>query len=425
MWPLALLSHVFPQSVTLLWVQDIAVVVTEWITFRWACEVIDRRRGVLPAAVGRWLPVAVAIVLALDPWAYETMAFDFHFEALTALFAVLVGRGLWRGRYRRWWGWVPVTLLCSALGGVYLVGVGLSGVLAGRRTRAPGAALAAVGMAYVAVLDHLGAVGRSGYGVNKAFGYLVGPHRGPVGPVAVVIGALTHPGAVAHMVGAHGTVVVAFLAAGGIVGVLSPWGFGVAALVFGPEMLDSSGHFVRYAASFQSWPAIPFVLVGSVMVVVGLIERRARARRLASAALIGVAALSAPLFATYAYGIIPGLGRQWLAVDPPAAAALSQALSRIPAGTEVIASQGVVGRFSQRDALYALTAHDTLPVMAPRVVFVLSVSQGVYDGGANYGNAAAIGFVRHHLHATPLVARAGISAFSWIPPAGTTSVTLP
>jgi len=425
MWPLAVLSRVFPPPVTLLWVQDLAVVATEWVAFRWASEVIANHRQGLPAAVGRWMPVGVAAVLALDPWSYETMAFDFHFEALAALFVVLVGRGLWRQRDRRWWGWVPVALLCSALSGVYLVGVGLSGVLAGRRTRAQGAVLAAVGLAYVAVLDRLGAVGVGGFSIGNAFGYLVGPHRGRVGPAAVAVGALTHPAAVAHMVSTHGAVVLGFLVAGGIVGVLSRWGVGVAAVVFGPELLDSTGHFVRYAASFQSWPAIPFVLVGSVMVAVWLIERRARARRLATAALVGTGAMWTPLFCSYAVGILPGLAHQWLAVDPPAAAALARAQAIIPADAEVIASQGVVGRFAQRDALYpTLTADATLPVVRPRVVFVLSATQGIYDGPA-YGDTAAIGFVRHDLHATALVARAGIYVFAWSPPAATSSVTLP
>ncbi|HUI04055.1 MAG TPA: DUF2079 domain-containing protein [Acidimicrobiales bacterium] len=425
MWPLALLSHVFPQPLTLLWVQDVAVVVTEWVTLRWATEVVAGHRPGLPPAVGRWMPVGVAAVLALDPWAYETTAFDFHFEALTALFAVLVGRGLWRRRDRRWWGWVPATLVCSALGGVYLVGVGLSGVLAGRRTRAPGAVLAAVGLAYVALLDRLGALGVGGFSLGNAFGYLVGPHRGHVGPAAVALGALTHPGAVAHMVGAHGAVVFGFLVAGGVVGVVSPWGAGMAAVVFGPELLDSTGAFVRYAASFQSWPAIPFVVVGSVMVVVWLVERRARARRLVTAALVGAGALGAPLFGSYALGNLPGLAHQWLAVDPPAAAALARAQALIPAGAEVIASQGVVGRFAERDALYAkLTAGATLPVVRPEVVFVLSATQGVCDGPA-YGDAAAIGFVRHRLHATALVARAGVSVLAWSPPPGDSSVTLP
>lgn len=34
-WPLALLYYVYPHTVVLLWVQDLAVVVTEFVAFRW------------------------------------------------------------------------------------------------------------------------------------------------------------------------------------------------------------------------------------------------------------------------------------------------------------------------------------------------------------------------------------------------------
>ncbi len=44
MWPLSLLSHLYPHAVMLLWVQDLAVVATELVVLGWILDVIGRRR---------------------------------------------------------------------------------------------------------------------------------------------------------------------------------------------------------------------------------------------------------------------------------------------------------------------------------------------------------------------------------------------
>src|SRR5580704_4129466 len=42
MWPLSLLYHLYPQAVLLLWVQDVVVVVTEFVVLGWVLQVIGR-----------------------------------------------------------------------------------------------------------------------------------------------------------------------------------------------------------------------------------------------------------------------------------------------------------------------------------------------------------------------------------------------
>ena len=148
----------------------------------------------------------------------------------------------------------------------------------------------------------------------------------------------------AHVVAPRWAILFEFLVVAGLVGVFSPWGAGMALVVFVPSMLDSSPLFLRTAASFQSWPALPLVLVGSVMVVVRLSRWRGdRARRLWATLFVVVAI---PLAVVLGRGL--SQGGAWIAVSAPAAAHLSAAEARIPAGAEVIASQGVVGRFATR-----------------------------------------------------------------------------
>jgi uncharacterized membrane protein len=422
LWPLSLLYHVYPHPIDLLWVQDVAVVMTELVAFGWIRKAIERAHGPIPHRAAPLLAVAAAVVLVVNPWVYETIAFDFHFEPIAALFCVLVGYNLWVGRIRRLWWLVPLALICHVLAGFYLMGVGFSGLLAGPRTRRPGAAIAAIGLAWVFVFSAVGAAGVNGQFVTSSYGYLVGPHHGRIGLLDVVVGALGHPGSILHVAASHWTVVLAFLIAFGAIGVLSPWGLGMALVVLVPNTLDGSGLFVRYGAAFQSWPAMPFLLVGSVMVLLRLIGGGRRGRRVAAVAV----AVWATLLGELAFVALPTIPKGWISVDPPAAAALARAETMIPPSAEVIASQGVIGRFSQRDSVYAFVeGHQTVPVNRRLVVFVLSPNEGVDDALPDHEATAAVGYVQTRLHAHLFVARSGVYAFAWSPSSLTTHVTLP
>ncbi len=283
MWPLALLAHISPSSLTLLWVQDLVVVVTEVVAWRWVCTILHGCDGRHARRAAPGLALGAAAVLAIEPWVFDSVAFDFHFEAFATLFALLVARDLWAGRLRRLWWWVPLALVSTTLGGIYLVGVGLSGVLAGRRTRRSGAALIAVGLLWGVLLTAVGGAGVGSKGLDAAYGYLAGRHTGRIGLLDIVAGVVLHPGAAAHVAGSHLPVVFGFLVVVGLVGVASPWGLGMALAVFVPNVLDARGLFIHDAASFQSWPALPFVLVGSVMVVGRLLDRGDTGRKAAHA----------------------------------------------------------------------------------------------------------------------------------------------
>jgi hypothetical protein len=445
MYPLALLVPLYPHTVVLLWVQDLAVVATELVAFRWILDVIGRateestgpgekdrqakkdrqeKKGgrVISAPTASALGLGAAVVLVANPWVYETIAFDFHLEPIVALFCLLAGYDLWAGRTRRLWWWVALALLSSVLGGVYLVGVGLSGVLAGRRTRKTGAVVGAVGLGWAFVFSTIGAAGVNGEFVRSSFGYLVGPQKGRIGLVEIVVGALSHPGAVVHTASMHWAVVLSFLVVLGVIGVISPWGFPMAFVVFVPNILDGTGSFIRYGAAFQSWPAMSFILIGSFMVLVGLLQRGGVARRVAAITM----ALWAALLGAFAFVALPSLPKAWLWVTPPAAAELARIEPEIPAGAEVIVSLPVMGRFAQRDSIYGfIDDGERFPVNRRQVVFVFSPYESFQKKLSRHGITAATGYVARRLDARVLGARSGVDGFLWTPPAGTTSVTLP
>ncbi|HXQ43608.1 MAG TPA: DUF2079 domain-containing protein [Acidimicrobiales bacterium] len=422
LYPLSLLYYLYPHPIDLLWVNDVVVVMTEVVTFVWIRRAVERAGGGIPDGVGPVLAVGAAVALALDPWAYETVAFDFHFEPIAALFCVLVGYNLWAGRTRRLWWLVPLALICHVLAGTYLLGIGLSGVLAGRRTRRPGVVIGTVGLAWVFVFTTVGAAGVKGQFVSSSYGYLVPGHRGRIGLVDIVAGALTHPGAVAHVAATHWAVIVSFLVVLGVIGLLSPWGIGMALVVLVPNVLDGSGSFIRYGAAFQSWPAMPFILVGSVMVLIRLLERGAVARRVAAV----TAALWAGFLVMFAVVALPGLPRAWLWVSPPAAAELARIEPLIPPDAEVVVSLPVMGRFAQRSSVYGfIEDHQTVPVDRKTLVFVFSPYESFQKKLTGTGITGATRFVARRLDARLLGAGAGVHAFAWSPPPGTTSVTLP
>lgn len=416
MWPLSLFYFVDPHPLALLWLQDLAVVATELVTFRWLEGVIRS------SSVGRRTATALAsgaaVVLALNPWAWETIAFDFHPHVLAALFTVLAGYDLHAGR-RRCWVWVSLALLCCSPAALYVVGLGAAGFITARsrRTRFYASGVALCGMTWLLVVAAIGAAGRGGHGVDSWYGYLVGPHARHIGPAAIFMGLLRRPEAALSMLSGRWGTAIGFLAVVGLVGVLSPWGYCLVAVVFLPAMLNADPVFFRYAASFQVWPALPFVLVGSVSVLARLL-RKGTLRRLA----VGVAAAWGSLAFVLSALYLATLPSAWIQVSPPAARELARIQATIPRGAEVIADNGIVGRFADRSDLRVPYLWPS-PVDRRLVVFVFASGQGVDDPTAPQVTRAVARLERSGAVLT--AHRAGISAVAWRPPPDVHSVTVP
>lgn len=418
LWPLALLYWVFPHPVTLLWVQDAALVAIEYVALGWMAEIVaaglgaDRRR--------RALVWGCVVVTVADPFLYYSAAYDFHSEILAALFVLLAARALWAGRHRQLWIVVPLGLATSGLSALYIAGVGVAGVLAGRRSRRAGAVVAAAALAWVVVVTSAGGA-EFGYAhsLGSWYGYLVGPHHGSVTVSSVLGGALSHPVTAVHMLAGRWVAVLDLLLAAGLVGVVWPWAWPVAVVVIVPSALNANPAFVSPQAAFQNFAALPLVAVGSVAVMVRLLDRRAGGGQAAAAAalwVVGLVVLGATLF--------PRLPGDWVSVRPEASATLARVDAAAPANAEMIVSWGVAGRFATRADFRGYGADSVFPVDRSLVVFVFAPGQGIY-GVAPAAARRAIADVRWRLHATVLAQGGGVEAFAWKPPAEVTSVTLP
>jgi hypothetical protein len=73
---------------------------------------------------------------------------------------------------------------------------------------------------------------------------------------------------------------------------------------------------------------------------------------------------------------IPQIPGEWISVSPAAASALDKVSRMIPANAEVVASQGVIGRFADRRWLYAVGG-SIVPLKTNVVYFVVVPDQGI------------------------------------------------
>jgi len=433
MWPLATIGRVWPNPFPLLIWQDIALVASEWIALAWVGAVCADRlgRARLPAAL------AAVVFLVVNPWWYLTASFDVHFETLGLPFVVGTAYALWSGKSRTALVVMVVGLLFGDVTAVALVFVGLAGLASPRiRTRTRGGwkvpmAVAAVSAAWVVGITLLGA--NRGSGIVTNYGYLVAAP--PTASTGWVVAHLaTHPGHALRLFVHRLRGIGRVIASGGVLGVLTPWGLALSIGILLPASLNVNQAFLSPAIAFQTLAVIPFVFVGTVMVLVAVAGRRQADRPahavhsngrgpgvLAMAFAVAVVTLSlaqnAPLLST--------VRTAWWRVDAPGAATLRRALAATPVTDEAIVSQGVIGRFAGRTFLYPLVASpQAFPVRTPQVTFVIVPDQGIESIPPSLSEAA-ITSLTHRLHAHVVLEDHGVAVFTWRPPPGVHSIVLP
>ena len=262
-WPLALVHLIYPGSVALLWIQDLAVAGSGFVVYLWIMDYLERRRVSWWAAAG--IGSVVIVVLIASPGAYQIYYYDFHLEPISTVFVLLAGRDLWSGRHRRAWIWVVLALTCGTFAAITLVGLGISALLAGRETRRQGGLVVAAAIGWLAVVSVLGASAGSGI---STYAYLVGRRTlsGPSGIAVLMSGLLIHPSRVINQLHERLASIYILLKQVGVVGLASAWGFGVPVVVMLTNAL-SANTLINQA--FQNAAVYPFVLLGTVMVLHG------------------------------------------------------------------------------------------------------------------------------------------------------------
>jgi hypothetical protein len=417
MWPLALLHVVTSQPVVLLWFQDLTACGAELVVFFWIVEHLEDHH--VPRGVGLGFGGAALAALLVNPLLWSTVSFDFHFESTATLFAVLAARSLYRGRFTTGWIWIGATLLCGDVAALYVVGLGLSALLAGGAVRRQGLPVLATGAAWLAFIALIGA--NRGSSLND-YAYLAGRAKLPRGGglALAAAGALTHPGRVLHIVRFRLRAIWDAVEPAGVIGLASPWGFGVPVVVLVSSALNSSTNYI--GSPFQNFALLPFLLFGTVSVLVWL-SARLRDRWVVPVVVGAVLVLVALITGANASG---AMVRTAVDTGPTAsqAAVLRSVLPRIPEDAEVASSLRVIGRFSSRPLVYLiLPSADALPANSRDVVVVLAVTSGI-DATPPGQAASSITALRARYHAETLVDADGITVLRVTVPNGVSTIDL-
>jgi hypothetical protein len=411
LWVLAPLYWITHTGLTLPWLQDISTAAAEAVAFTWMCELARRARGERDAALLAGLGL---LLLVANPWIWWAVSFDFHTEVLATGFAALLAWDLSRGRGRAWL-WIIPLLAIGGVSATYIVGIGLGGVLAGRRSRRMGAGMSVVGIGYLlfVVLIH----GDALTSIPGLYGYLAvagGTTAAPRTLPSLVAGVAAHPLGVLNALRTKWADILANLAPSGLVGLGAPIVLPLMIVIMLASALTQGFGFAE--PLFQNLPLYVFLPVGTVAVLCWLIRRHRRA----VLALAGLLAAQALGWAAVWGPVTPG---QWLRVPAAAAAALASVDSRIPGSAEVIASQGVIGRFAARTYAYKLIGPGSLPVHGT-TWFVIVPNEGI-ELASPATSMALVGELAGPLHATLITHVNGVWAFRWTPPPGVREITVP
>ena len=402
MWPIALLYWVFPSGVLLLWLQDTGVVAAELVAFTWLCEIALRHRADRDA---RWLAGAGLVLLAVNPWSWWAVSFDFHAECVAVAFAALLGWDLANGR-RRAWVWAVILLTCGDVAGTYAFGLGIGLMIFSGGSRTRGALLAGLGAGTLLFITAIHGDLGSGHGLH-AYAYLAGRNYRPsAGLIGLVMAIVSHPVAVLAKLWSKRLDLWGNLAASGFLGLAY-----LPLLPLLAVVLLSNNLFPGYLFSeplFQSLPIYVLLPVATVGVL-GWLTRRYRRVGLLAAAVLAAQAIG--WSAVWA----PRTSVQWLRVPGPTAATLAGVEARIPASAAVFASQGVVGRFSSRPDVHPMNGN--LPLQPGQDWFVFAPWAGV-ETQTPGGSMAFAAVLADRMHATLVTDANDVWAFRWNPPPG-------
>ena len=168
---------------------------------------------------------------------------------------------------------------------------------------------------------------------------------------------------------------------------------------------------------FQLLPVYVFLPIGTVAALAWLASRWRRTALVIAALLVAQAIGWAAVWG-------PQVPAHWLGVSASSAAQLAKIKAQIPESAEVVASQGILGPFSDRLDVHALAHSTRTPIDNRDVWFVIAPSVGT-ELQSTASSMALIRKLAGPLHATLAAQSAGVWAFRWHPPAGLKWVEIP
>lgn len=391
-WLLALVTWFTRQGILLLYLQDIFVVATEAVVILWAYEIITDKLD----KKSMWKPGLVALcafILVANPWNYWTISWDIHSEPFCTIFCVLAARALYYNRWKSLAGWSLLTITGGMVECEYILALGILALTLGKKTRRPGIYLMIGGLFWFGMLDFVLHAATSIPPPGQVYGYLTNaPYNGQgLTLQQIVLKVAEHPGRVFVQLWIERSNVFAVLSAGGLIGIFNRWGF------FLPIATILTNTLSRAFAitAFQNFPAFAFLTIGTIMILVSMLNKRRKVSRFVPL-MSAIIAINCLLWSII---WIAPVKDQWLRTSDSAATILTQALHEIPSGDEVVASQGVAGRFSKRINVFIPLVGDwNVPLYGKTVWWILTSQQGIELASPALTNGV-LGTLANKMHA--------------------------
>ncbi|MGC8461869.1 MAG: DUF2079 domain-containing protein [Candidatus Dormibacteria bacterium] len=370
-WPIGLLRTVVPGAMLLVVLQATALALASGILV----HTVQRLSVALPSTSAKVVIAITAAVILLEPWTFQAALADFHAQNIAAPALVLLISSILLHKSRFWMAGSAVIYLLSGSEACTVVAAAGLGFLLLRGFRREGAGLLALGSLWIALILVLHAA--QGTPLGQVYGYLASSSH-PTAQ-AILAGIIHHPGRPLSQLASHGITIVALLLMAGTIGLFYPPAGAVTCCEVLLAGLQQHTNLLDFASgSFQMWPAVALMLCGLPIVVSAVSQwgrrQHPRVQRLliAGATLLGITTV---IGNGYYDTTIPS---RWNTVSTPVVFALQQASSHIPAGAEVIASNGIVGTFSARSYVYALTSlEERVPICSSTVAIVVVPHDGL------------------------------------------------
>lgn len=371
MWPLATLGLISQSPMVLKVVQDLASAGADLIGALWMLDLVraEKRKPLTSRVV---LAAGIA-ALALNPWTFNSDAFDFHFYTLSELFLMGSLYAFYKGR--RGLGVLLALLICTGgdVNATYAFGAGVSVMLAKPRFWKEGLLVAAASLAIVVSMHAAGA--GTGSGISSAYGFLNQGGGSENSVLAIARGIVTNPETVLRVFWDNRLRVYANLGPDGWVGYLSPWAIGPWSALLLENVLYSGAHGVgqsRFSLpGFQFSGGYALLALGTTWIILAL-GRLFRSERVAlvAGAVIGLNALG------WAVAWLPHLPETWVRL-PVALGRQVEAFDRTPDDVQLEASAGVVGDVAGRALVHQFFGCYSYPVYSKQMRFILTPYSGI------------------------------------------------
>lgn len=373
---LGILYRFWPSPYVLLWSQDLFIVLSELFIFYFMLDFLAHREARGHSRRSAQLATIGLVLLLFNPWIYATSTFDYHSEPLATFLTLLTMRAAFKD-HLTWIFYLGLAILGGDLANSYLLGSGIGLFFVGRHYWRKGVLITLTGAVATYLLSSL----KFDLGSPVAgFNYLVGApgvsiyHR--FSAIKIVTALVAHPLRVFDVLWSRHVDIIANIAPSGFIGLFTPWTLWTVAFNIVTNGLPFQGFDTFIVPMFQNFPDYLYVPLGTIIWLAWLTGARRALWRWVGW-LLAVASLINVVGWTYTWS--PGDIARWMPVDSATSSTLRTVLGFIPQQDEVIASQGIVGLFANRESVYELNTRREFPVTTPNhtVWVVIVPDQGI------------------------------------------------